>query len=154
MMEKIQSGKIRSDDDRDGNNGIAGRISSMPGALANGRLFEVSAVERRCRMVSLETYRMLAADLPGAAEQVHSGMPAFAVGKKRFSIFDPKKGTLAIRLPLTDSASAEAVEKSLLEPAPGKYGAEGWVSVDMERIGKDEFAKLLAIAHGAVVGSR
>ncbi len=103
-------------------------------------------------MLSLETYRKIAADLPGVAEQVHSGMPAFAVGKKRFSIFDPKKGELAIRLPLTDPARADAVAQGLLTPAPGKYGAEGWVGVDMERIGKAEFAKLLAIAHGAVAG--
>lgn len=101
-------------------------------------------------MVSLETYRKIAADLPGVAEQVHSGMPAFAVGKKRFAIFDPKKGAFAIRLPLTDPARAEALARGLLAPAPGKYGAEGWVGVDMERIGKAEFAKLLAIAHAMV----
>lgn len=101
-------------------------------------------------MVSLETYRKIAADLPGVAEQVHSGMPAFAVGKKRFAIFDPKKGGLAIRIPLTDPARSEGVAEGLLVPAPGKYGAEGWVGVDMERIGKAEFAKLLAIAHAMV----
>lgn len=103
-------------------------------------------------MVSLETYRKIAADLPGVAEQIHSGMPAFAVGKKRFSIFDPKKGELAIRLPLTDPDRSEAVVQGLLAPAPGKYGAEGWVGVDMDRIGKAEFAKLLRIAYGAVAG--
>ena len=101
-------------------------------------------------MVSLETYRQLAAGLPGAVEQVHSGMPAFAVGKKRFSIFDPKKGELAIKIPLTDSVRSEGVAEGILVPAPGKYGAEGWVGVDMEHIGKAKFAKLLAIAHGAV----
>lgn len=101
-------------------------------------------------MVTLEIYRKLAQELSGTEEQIHSGMPAFAVGKKRYGIFDPKKGELAIKLPLTDPVRNDAVEKGLLAPAPGKYGAEGWVGVDMERMGKPEFAKLLQIAHAGV----
>jgi len=101
-------------------------------------------------MVTLEIYRKLATELPGTEEQIHSGMPAFAVGKKRYGIFDPKKGELAIKLPLTDPVRAEWIEKGVLTSAPGKYGAEGWVGVDMERAGKAEFAKLLQIAHAGV----
>lgn len=103
-------------------------------------------------MVSLETRRRHAAALPGTAEQIHSGMPAFAVGKSRFSIFDPKKGEVAIKLPLTDPVRAEAVGKGLPAIAPGRYGAEGWV--DMERIGEPEFAKLLRIAQAGVSAGR
>lgn len=101
-------------------------------------------------MVSLETYRKLAAALPGATEQIHSGMPAFAVGKTRFSIFDPKKGELALKLPPTDPGRRTGIETGVLVPAPGKYGADGWVGVDMERIGKTEFAALLEAAHRGV----
>ena len=104
-------------------------------------------------MVSLETYRALALALPDAAEQIHSGMPAFAVGKKRFAIFDPKRGELALRLPLTDPVRIEAEQTGLLVAAPGKYGAEGWASVDMTRIGPGAFEELLAIAHGNVAGA-
>jgi hypothetical protein len=101
-------------------------------------------------MISLETYRQLAAALPGTAEQIHSGMPAFAVGKARFSIFDPKKGELALKLPSSDAGRRAGIEKGLLVPAPGKYGAEGWAGVDMERIGKEEFVVLLEAAHRGV----
>jgi len=101
-------------------------------------------------MVSLESYRKLAAALPGTAEQVHSGMPAFAVGEKRFTIFDPKKGELALKLPPTDAGRRSGIEAGLLVPAPGKYGAEGWVGVDMERVDKTEFVKFLEAAHRGV----
>lgn len=101
-------------------------------------------------MVSLETYRRLAAALPGAVEQIHSGMPAFAVGKSRFSIFDPKKGELALRVPLTDSVRMDAHAKGWLATAPGRYGAEGWAMVDLDRIGEGAFARLLEAAHLAV----
>lgn len=98
-------------------------------------------------MVSLAAYRKMAKELPGAAEQIHSGMPAFAVGKRRFSIFDPKKGMLALKLPLTDPVRSESVARGLLEAAPGRYGAEGWVSVDLERIEMAEFVALLEATH-------
>lgn len=101
-------------------------------------------------MVSLATYRTLAQALPDVLEQIHHRMPAFARGARRFAIFDPAKGMLALRLPLTDSDRIEAVRAGLLEPAPGKYGAEGWASVDMARIGKDAFSTLLRKAHQGV----
>ncbi len=100
-------------------------------------------------MISLDTYRRLAAALSGAAEQIHSGMPAFAVGKSRFSIFDPKKGELALRSPLTDSVHAEAQAEGWLAAAPGRYGAEGWAMVDLDRIDEAGFTRLLEIAHRA-----
>lgn len=101
-------------------------------------------------MVALEAYRRLAMELPGTTEQVHSGMPAFAVGKARFAIFDPKKGELALRLPLTDSVRTKAEAEGLLAAAPGRYGAEGWAGVDLERIEPERFETLLRIAHAAV----
>lgn len=106
-------------------------------------------------MVSLDTCRALAQALPDVSEQLHHNMPAFARGTKRFAIFDPAKRVLALRLSLTDSDRIEAVAAGLLEPAPGKYGAEGWAAVDLERIGKEPFATLLAKAHaGAGAKSR
>jgi hypothetical protein len=101
-------------------------------------------------MITLESYRTLAQALPGVTEQSHHGMPAFAVGRSRFGIFDPKKGVLAIRLPHAHPDRAGAIRDGLLEAAPGSYGAEGWVSVDMERIDQAQFAKLLEAAHAGV----
>lgn len=104
-------------------------------------------------MITLDTYRTLAQALPGVSEQIHHAMPAYAVGRSRFAIFDPRKGILAIRLPLADPDRAEGIGDGVVEAVPGSYGAEGWVSVDMERIGKAQFAKLLEAAH-AGVGSK
>lgn len=103
-------------------------------------------------MVSLEMLRELAVALPGVAEEIHFGRMSFAVGKKRFTSFDPRKGELAIKLPLTDPVRSEAVSRGVLAPAPGKYDAEGWVMVDLESLDKPEFAKLLEIAHAGVSG--
>lgn len=101
-------------------------------------------------MVSLDTYRALVQVLPDVSEQIHHRMPAFARGSRRFTIFDPAEGMLALRLPLTDPDRVEALARGLIEPAPGKYGAEGWASVDMQAIQPDEFETLLRKAHAGV----
>ena len=107
----------------------------------------------RLDMVSLETFRKLALELPGVSEQIHFGMNALAVGAKRFTAFDPKKGELALKLPLSDPKRLEGVESGILSHAPGKYGAEGWATLDMEKIRKSEFVRLLKSAHAGVAGN-
>ena len=105
-------------------------------------------------MVSLETFRELALALPGVAEEIHFGRMSFAVGKKRFTSFDPKKGELAINLPLTDPVRVDGAASGVLVPAPGKYGAEGWTMVDLERVEKTEFVKLMDVAHETVSATK
>jgi hypothetical protein len=104
-------------------------------------------------MVSLETFRKLAMELPGISEQIHFGMNAFAVGKKRFTAFDPRKGELALRLPVSNPDRLDGIERGILWQAPGKYGAEGWTTVDLEKIGNSEFTRLLHSAHQSVSDS-
>ena len=101
-------------------------------------------------MVSLETFRKFALELSGVSEQIHFGMAAFAVGSKRFTAFDPKNGELALKLPLSDPHRLEGIERGILRAAPGKYGAEGWTTVNLEKARKTDFVKLLETAHAAI----
>lgn len=101
-------------------------------------------------MISLETFKELSAALPGTAESLHFGRIMFGVGKKNFASFDPRKGELALLLSLADPARAAAIEQGLAEPAPGKYGQEGWTTVDLERMDKRSFRKFLESAHSEV----
>lgn len=98
-------------------------------------------------MVSLETFRKLALELPEVEESVHAKMMMFGVRKKRFASFDPRSGDFALRLPLDDPDRLRGLAREFLEEIPGRYGNEGWTLVKMERIGKPEFSKLLGTAH-------
>lgn len=102
-------------------------------------------------MVSLEACRTAALALVEVNGIEHFGMLAFQRGKIRFAAFDPKKGVLSLRLGLTDPVRADGIARGVLEPAPGKYGAEGWTGVDLERMEWDEFAGLLESAHALAV---
>ena len=101
-------------------------------------------------MVSLETFRKLALELPGVAEALHFKLVVFGVGKENFASFDPRSGELSLRLALDDPKRLDGIERGMLAVIPGKYGALGWTLVDLERVDETEFVKLLAMAHGAI----
>jgi len=102
-------------------------------------------------MITLDGFRRQALALPEVDEQLHCGRIAFRRGKTRFAIFDPRKGELALRLPAPSALRDAGIERGLLEPSPGKYGAEGWLGVDMGSVGEPEFARMLQAAHGGAV---
>ena len=101
-------------------------------------------------MVALDTLRTRALALPGSEEALHFKLVVFGVGRRNFATFDPRKGVCSLRLPSPAPARETARDQGLLTPAPGKYGAEGWVSVDLDRIEPSLFARLLGSAHGEV----
>jgi len=104
-------------------------------------------------MVSLDTFKTLAADLPGTEEALHFKLLVFGVRRKNYATFDPRSGQLSLRLPHADPGRVAAIGRNLLAPVPGKYGDEGWATVDMDRIEKTEFVRLLETAHGAVAAA-
>jgi hypothetical protein len=98
-------------------------------------------------MVALDTIRTLALALPGTEESVHFKLVVYGVAKRNFATFDPRKGVFSLRLPSPDLARDAAVHQGLLTASPGKYGADGWVSVDLDLIEPSLFARLLESAH-------
>jgi hypothetical protein len=105
-------------------------------------------------MITLDGFRRQALALPEVDEQLHCGRIAFRRGKTRFAIFDPRKGELALRLPAPSALRDAGIERGLLEPAPGKYGIDGWLAVDMGSVGEPEFARMLQAAHEAAPAPR
>ena len=99
-------------------------------------------------MISLETFHAQAAALPDSTEQLHFGLRAFAVGKRRFAAFDPRRGEIVVRLPQGNPARAQALSQGILSPAAGKYGTEGWCVLS-ELAGEQELSSLLQSAHAA-----
>ena len=104
-------------------------------------------------MVSLETFRKSVLNLPGAEEALHFNLVVFGVRKKNFASFDPRTGELSLKLRKSDPKRLEGIEREVLTIAPGKYGEHGWTTVDMGRIDKSEFTRLLHSAHQSVSDS-
>ncbi|MBK8804723.1 MAG: MmcQ/YjbR family DNA-binding protein [Fibrobacteres bacterium] len=101
-------------------------------------------------MISLDTFKKLALDLADVTESIHFSMIMFGVGKKNFATFDPRSGELSFKLSLSDPKRTEAMERGLMAAVSGKYGAQGWTTVDLERIAKPDFVRFLESAHREV----
>lgn len=101
-------------------------------------------------MIALDSIRTLAMALPGTEEAVHFKLVVFGVRKKNFATFDPRTGAFSLRLPSGAPERLASAAQRLLTPAPGKYGAEGWVSVDLDAIAATDFGTLLEVAHREV----
>lgn len=104
-------------------------------------------------MIALDSIRATALALPGTEEAIHFKLVVFGVGKRNFAIFDPRKGVFSLRLPASDPQRAAARDAGLLTLASGKYGAEGWVSVDLDAIEPATFGNLLEIAYRGVTAT-
>jgi uncharacterized protein YdhG (YjbR/CyaY superfamily) len=95
------------------------------------------------RHAQLERVRRFCAALPGIAEKLSHGAPAFFVGKDKgvFAMFADnhhEDGHLAVWLPVP-----EGLQSALIEEEPATYfrppyvGASGWIGIELARIRDD-----------------
>lgn len=101
-------------------------------------------------MIALDTIRTLALDLPGTDEAIHFKLVVFGVRKKNYASFDPRTGEFSLRLPSAEPARAAALARGLATPVPGRYGADGWATIDLALTTQTEFVQLLGVAHSSV----
>jgi uncharacterized protein YdhG (YjbR/CyaY superfamily) len=95
------------------------------------------------RHAQLERVRRFCAALPGIAEKLSHGAPAFFVEKDKgvFAMFADnhhEDGHLAVWLPVP-----EGLQSALIEEEPATYfkppyvGSSGWIGIELARIGDD-----------------
>lgn len=100
-------------------------------------------------MASLDSVRTRLSVLPDVSEEIHFRRIAFRRGKTRFAIFDPARAEFALRLPPGGSGRTRGIERGILVPSPGRYGAEGWCALDLEAAARVDVESLLDEAHAA-----
>jgi hypothetical protein len=94
--------------------------------------------------------RRICLALPGAAEKLSHGEPAFFAKKRMFAMFSNNHhndGHVAVWIP-----AAPGEQEALIANAPAVYyrppyvGIKGWVGVELNRIGDDELGAHLSEA--------
>jgi hypothetical protein len=101
-------------------------------------------------MIALDSIRSMALALTGTEEAVHFKLVVFGVRKRNFATFDPRTGAFSLRLPASDPARAAALARGLATPVPGKYGADGWATIDLDAVDPTDFGTFLQAAYHAV----
>lgn len=88
-------------------------------------------------MVSIQQFRQLALALPGAEEKPHFDLPSFRVKNKIFATIHTKNNRAMIKLPPVEQSVFCAVDKAIIYPVPGAWGAGGATLFELAKVPKD-----------------
>lgn len=88
-------------------------------------------------MVSIEQFRQLALALPAAQEKPHFDMPSFRIKNKIFATIHTKNNRAMIKLPPVEQSVFCAINKAIIYPVPGTWGAGGATFFELQHVPED-----------------
>lgn len=87
-------------------------------------------------MVSNQTFQQLALNFEEAVELPHFEKSSYRVNKKIFATLDIKNSRVVVKLSTVDQSVFCAFDKTILYPATGKWGLQGWTVIELKKIKK------------------
>lgn len=88
-------------------------------------------------MVSIDQFRQLALALPAAEEKPHFDIPSFRVKNKIFATIHTKNNRVMIKLPPVQQSVFCAIDKAIIYPVPGYWGAGGATFFELATVPED-----------------
>ncbi len=101
-------------------------------------------------MVTIEAIRQLALALPGAEEKMHFDLPSFRLKNKIFATIHEKNNRAMVKLPVIEQSVFCAIDKSIIYPVPGTWGAGGATFFELDTVTEDVLKDALELAWMAV----
>jgi predicted DNA-binding protein (MmcQ/YjbR family) len=105
-------------------------------------------------MVSLETVRKLALSFPEADEQPHFEKASFRIKKKIFATLSEKDKRCTVKLSPVDQSVFVDFNPSVIYPATGAWGRQGWTIIELKQVRKDLFTDALTTAYCTVAPAK
>jgi predicted DNA-binding protein (MmcQ/YjbR family) len=88
-------------------------------------------------MVDIQTFRQWALSFKEAVEQPHFKTTSFRIHKKIFATLDHKNNRVTLKLSIVTQSVFCLIDKSIIYPANGTWGLQGWTIIDLEKIPED-----------------
>jgi len=73
-------------------------------------------------------------------ESPHFEKRSFRVQKKIFLTIDEAKHSATVKLTPEERSAFMAFDKSIIYPAAGKWGKDGWTIIDLKKVNQDTLA--------------
>ncbi len=105
-------------------------------------------------MVSTEIFRQLALAFDEALEAPHFEKASFRINKKIFATLDIKNSKAVIKLSAIDQSVFCVYNKTIIYPAPGKWGLHGWTIIELNKVGKNMLKDALTTSYCTVAPER
>ncbi len=101
-------------------------------------------------MISVEELKKIAQSFPDAKEQPHFDKTSFRVNKKIFATLDENTGKASLKLSPLDQSVFCAFDNSIVYPANGAWGTQGWTIFELNGVNKGMIKDALKIAYRGV----
>jgi len=101
-------------------------------------------------MVTFETFRELAMELPDVVELPHFERTSFRVNKKIFATLDKKEYLACLMFDLIQQSVFCAHDKTIIYPVPNKWGQKGATYIDLKKVRKSVAKDALKTAYDLV----
>ena len=96
--------------------------------------------------MTVDDFRELALELPGASESCHMNHPDFRVGGKIFATIAPDETWGMVKLNLEQQTTFVDAEPESFEPIPGGWGAKGATRVILAHANPESTRRALLAA--------
>ena len=73
-------------------------------------------------------------------ESPHFDKLSFSIKKKNYLKIDEAKNSVTVKLTPEEQSAFMAFDKSIIYPASGKWGKDGWTIIDLEKVNSDTLA--------------
>lgn len=105
-------------------------------------------------MVSIETVRKLAHSFPEANERPHFEKTSFRIKEKIFATLSEKDKRCTVKLSPVDQSVFVNFNPSIIYPATGAWGKQGWTIIEIKQVRKDLFIDALTTAYCTVAPAK
>jgi predicted DNA-binding protein (MmcQ/YjbR family) len=94
--------------------------------------------------------RSLALSFDEAEEQPHLEKSSFRIRKKIFATLDAKNNRVVVKLSLIDQSVFSDFNKTIIYPATGAWGKQGWTIIELKKIRKETLVDALTTSYCTV----
>lgn len=98
-------------------------------------------------MVSIEEVMIWSLAFPEAVQQPHFEKTSFRIKKKIFVTLDIKNQLAVVKLSEIDQSVFVAYDKTIIYPATGAWGKQGWTIIELKKVRKTMFKDALRTSY-------
>ncbi len=101
-------------------------------------------------MVTIEWFRQIVLSFPDVIEQPHFEKTSFRINKKIFATLDTDNNRVVVKLSEIDQSTFSSYDNTIIYPAKGGWGKQGWTTLELKKIKKSMVKDALALSYQMV----
>ena len=105
-------------------------------------------------MVSISSFIKMALSLNGVEELPHFEKTSFRVNKKIVATLDVKAKHVVVKLSEIEQSVFSAYDKTVIYPANGAWGKQGWTVIELDKVKKEVLKDALQTSYNNVVSKK